>query len=227
MFQKKCQHSGVISSSFYNIPFHNTKGGELKLAEEQIQTEEQVKTKDKTAETEKLVGAEKAKGLMSEFQTFLGDSSVFDMAIGVIIGTALSKIVSSLVNDIFMPLIGIVIGGVNFASLTFQVHGATVNYGTFISNVVDFLIIAVCLFGCTKAVLTFKHKLDPEVDATYKKETAENILLLREIRDELQIQNGKKIADSKNTESAAAQTSGLAEQITKTAKSLAAKSITS
>ena len=138
------------------------------------------------------VDKEKVSGLFAEFKEFIGDSSVIDMAIGVLIGGALSKIVSSLVNDIFMPLVGILIGGVDFSSLTFQFQGATVNYGTFIMNVVDFLIISTCLFFCVKVFLNFRHKMNPEEDASYKKKTDEKILLLREIRDSLKKQEDEK-----------------------------------
>ena len=136
-------------------------------------------------QTKVAVDKEKVTGLFSEFKEFIGDSSVIDMTIGVVIGGALSKIVSSLVNDIFMPVVGIFIGGVDFSSLTFQFQGATVNYGTFISNVVDFIIIAVCLFLCVKLFLKFRHTMNPEEDVSYRKKTDEKVLLLREIRDSL------------------------------------------
>lgn len=132
---------------------------------------------------------EKAKGLAAEFKEFLGGSNVFDLAVAVVVGSALSKIVSSLVNDIIMPLIGVLIGGIDFSSLTWQVAGATVNYGTFILNVVDFFIIALCLFACVKAMLTFRAKLDPEVDTHYKASETE-LGVLKDIRAELQKQNG-------------------------------------
>ena len=143
-------------------------------------------------QNKQVVDREKVSGLLSEFKEFIGDSSVIDMAIGVLIGGALSKIVSSLVNDIFMPLIGILIGGVDFSSLAFQFQGATVNYGTFIMNVVDFLIISVCLFVCVKMFLNFRHKMNPEEDPSYKKKTDEKILLLREIRDSLKKDDGQE-----------------------------------
>lgn len=131
------------------------------------------------------IDKEKANGLFKEFKDFIGDSSVIDMSIGVVVGGALSKIVTSLVNDIFMPLVGILIGGVDFSNLTFQVSDATVYYGSFIGNVVDFLIIAACMFICVKVFLSFKAKMHPDVDRRYKKKTDEKILLLREIRDSL------------------------------------------
>ena len=143
-------------------------------------------------QNKQVVDKKKVSGLLAEFKEFIGDSSVIDMAIGVLVGGALSKIVTSLVNDIFMPLIGILIGGVDFSSLTFQFHGATVNYGTFIMNVVDFLIISICLFVCVKMFLNFRHKMNPEEDPSYKKKTDEKILLLREIRDSLKKDDGQE-----------------------------------
>ncbi len=138
---------------------------------------------------------DKAFSLFQEFKEFVGDSSVIDMAIGVIIGGALSKIVSSLVNDIFMPLVGILFGGVDFSTLSFQFNGSSVNYGTFIMNVVDFLIISVCLFVTVKVFLNFRHKMNPDEDSCYRKKTDEKILLLREIRDSL-----KKEEDERENE---------------------------
>ena len=128
---------------------------------------------------------DKAFNLFQEFKEFVGDSSVIDMAIGVVIGGSLSKIVSSLVNDIFMPLVGIMFGGVDFSTLAFQFNGSSVNYGTFITNVVDFFIISACLFLTVKVFLNFRHKMHPEEDSCYKKKTDEKTLLLREIRDSL------------------------------------------
>jgi large conductance mechanosensitive channel len=132
---------------------------------------------------------EKAVGFFEEFKQFISDSSVIDMIVGVIIGGAVTKIVSSLVNDIFMPLVGIIIGGVDFSQLTFQVQGASVNYGTFLMNIVDFLIVAFCLFLCIKIFLKFRTKFNEEEDGTYKKKEDEKVLLLREIRDELKKNN--------------------------------------
>ena len=104
------------------------------------------------------------------------------MAVGVIIGSAFGKIVTSLVNDIFMPLIGIIIGGLNFSKLTVKVGDAVINYGLFIQNVVDFLIVAVCIFFMIKLLSKFKKKEEVVEEAVEVKED-EQIVLLREIRD--------------------------------------------
>ena len=105
------------------------------------------------------------------------------MAVGVIIGSAFGKIVSSLVDNIFMPLIGVIIGGHDFSNLSIQVKDATIGYGIFLQNVVDFLIVALCIFFVVKAMSKFKKKEEatPEAPA----EPSEEVLLLREIRDSL------------------------------------------
>lgn len=86
------------------------------------------------------------KGMLSEFKKFAVKGNIIDLAVGVIIGTAFSKIVTSLVNDILMPFIGLLIGGINFASLEFRIGEASIKYGNFIQTVVDFLIVAFSIF---------------------------------------------------------------------------------
>lgn len=113
-----------------------------------------------------------------EFKSFISRGNVVDMAVGVIVGTAFSKIITSLVNDILMPLIGIILGGLKFNSLTFTVLGVKVAYGSFIQAIVDFLIISLCIFMVIKFFERFKKKEKP-VEAA---ESAE-VLLLEEIRD--------------------------------------------
>ena len=80
-----------------------------------------------------------AKKEMSEFKKFISKGNVVDMAVGVIIGGAFGKIVTSLVNDILMPFLGLVTGGHDFTSLTLKFKDATINYGLFIQNIIDFL----------------------------------------------------------------------------------------
>ena len=115
-----------------------------------------------------------------EFKAFISKGNIFDMAVGVIIGAAFGKIVTSLVNDIIMPLVGVIIGGLDFTGLTVQVKDATISYGLFIQNVIDFLIVALCIFVVVKAMSKFKKK-EEEKPA----EPSEEVLLLREIRDSL------------------------------------------
>jgi len=116
------------------------------------------------------------KKIFGEFKEFISRGNVVDMAIGVIIGSAFSKIVTSLVDDIFMPLIGLIIGGLDFSKLSIK----NIAYGLFIQNVINFLIVAVCIFAMVKVINSFKRKKPaPEEVAT----KSEDILLLEEIRD--------------------------------------------
>ena len=106
----------------------------------------------------KKINLDKEKKVVNEFKEFISKGNIVDMAVGVIIGSAFGKIVSSLVNDIFMPLIGIIIGGLDFSKLTLTVGDAVISYGVFIQNVVDFLIIALCIFMMIKVLAKFKKK---------------------------------------------------------------------
>ena len=136
------------------------------------------------------------KGFVQEFKTFISRGNVVDMAVGVIIGSAFTKIVNSLVNDVIMPMLGVITGGVNFADLKYVITPGTeevaevaVKYGQFIQNIIDFLLIAIVVFVMVKMINKMR-------DAAKKKEeekpaepvappTPEDILLLREIRDSL------------------------------------------
>lgn len=120
--------------------------------------------------------------MLKEFKTFISKGNVIDLAVGVIIGSAFSKIVSSLVDNVIMPLFGFMLGGLNFSSLTFSINDASINYGIFIQNIVGFLIISFCLFMFIK----FINKLTHKKEQNEKKEVttlSDETLLLREIRD--------------------------------------------
>ena len=97
---------------------------------------------------------------MKEFREFISKGNVMDMAVGVIIGTAFGKIVSSLVDNILMPIVGVIIGGKNFAGLHIRFHGAYIHYGAFLQDVVDFLIIAFCIFAIIKSINTINKKIN-------------------------------------------------------------------
>ena len=88
--------------------------------------------------------------MIKEFKKFIARGNVIDLAVGVIIGGAFGKIVSSLVDNILMPLIGLIIGGINFSNLAIKIKDTTISYGLFIQNVVDFLIVAFCIFLIVK-----------------------------------------------------------------------------
>ena len=116
---------------------------------------------------------------VSEFKTFISRGNVVDMAVGVIIGGAFGKIVSSLVNDILMPLIGVLLGGLDFSSLSIKIGDASLKYGSFIQTIIDFLIISISIFVMIKLFERFKKKEEPK--GCEKK--IDEVLLLEEIRD--------------------------------------------
>ena len=133
--------------------------------------------------------------LFDEFKAFVMRGNVVDLAVGVIIGAAFGKIVTSLVNDIFMPIIGMIIGNVDFSSLEIKlgepVEGAeqaAIRYGAFIQEIVNFLIIALCIFMVIKVINKMQKKKE-EAPAPAPEPTKEEVLLT-EIRDAL-----NKIAD--------------------------------
>ena len=133
--------------------------------------------------------------LFDEFKAFVMRGNVVDLAVGVIIGAAFGKIVTSLVNDIFMPIIGMILGNVNFSSLEIKlgepvegVEQAAIKYGMFIQEIVNFIIIAFCIFMFIKLINRIQKKKE-EAPAPAPEPTKEEVLLT-EIRDAL-----NKIAD--------------------------------
>ncbi|MBQ6282916.1 MAG: large-conductance mechanosensitive channel protein MscL [Bacilli bacterium] len=119
--------------------------------------------------------------MIDEFKNFISRGNVVDMAVGVIIGGAFGKIVTSLVNDILMPLVGILIGGHDFSTLAIKVGDASILYGAFIQAVIDFLIVAICIFFMVKTFEKLKKKKPEVVEAP--KEDSDEVKLLKEIRD--------------------------------------------
>jgi len=122
-------------------------------------------------------------GLGQEFKEFAVKGNALDLAVGVIIGGAFGKIVGSLVTDILMPVLGLLLGGVNFAGLSIKVSDAVVKYGSFIQAIIDFAIIAFVLFMIIRAANKLKKAPAPAPAAPPP--TPEDVLLLREIRDAL------------------------------------------
>ena len=104
-------------------------------------------------------------GFLKEFKTFAMKGNVMDMAVGVIIGGAFGKIVSSLVDDVLMPVIGMLTGGIDFKDLALTVGDANIKYGNFLQNVIDFLIIAFSIFIMIKAINRLIHKREEETKA--------------------------------------------------------------
>lgn len=105
--------------------------------------------------------------MLKEFREFALRGNVLDLAVGVIIGGAFGKIVASLVGDIIMPLIGLLIGGIDFSSLAFTIGSAQVKYGSFIQNIIDFVVIAFVIFLIVKAANATRKKPAP-ADPTTK-----------------------------------------------------------
>ena len=129
-------------------------------------------------------------GMMKEFKEFAMKGNVMDMAIGIIIGAAFGKIISSFVGDVLMPPIGALLGGVDFSTLSWVIQGATetaeavtINYGMFINTVVDFIIVAFAIFMVVKGMNNAKKK-EEEKPAAPPKPSKEEVLLT-EIRDAL------------------------------------------
>lgn len=132
--------------------------------------------------------------MLKEFKEFALKGNVVDLAVGVIIGGAFGKIVTSLVNDIIMPIIGILLNGVNFTDLKYVIKPASgdipesaILYGSFIQNIVDFLIIAFCIFIMVKAMNSLKKKEEKKEEKPA--EPTEDVVLLTEIRDLLKKKN--------------------------------------
>lgn len=135
--------------------------------------------------------------VLKELKNFMMRGNVVDMAVGVIVGGAFGKIVSSLVSDIIMPPIGYVLGGVDFSNLRIVIKEAagdaaavTINYGTFIQTILDFVIIATAIFFAIKGINALQHKKE-EAPAAPPAPTKEETLLT-EIRDLLKEQNNKQ-----------------------------------
>ena len=122
------------------------------------------------------------KGFVDEFKAFAMKGNVIDLAVAVVIGAAFGKIISSLVNNIIMPMVGIILGGVNFSGLYIEVGEATITYGYFIQAVVDFAIVALVIFLVVKGINATK-KGEDEVEEGKPDEPSEEEKLLREIRD--------------------------------------------
>ncbi|MDA8442374.1 MAG: large conductance mechanosensitive channel protein MscL [Peptococcaceae bacterium] len=117
--------------------------------------------------------------MWEDFKKFAIKGNVVDLAIGVVIGGAFGKIVTSLVNDIIMPIIGLLLGGINFSGLQFQIGSASVRYGSFIQNILDFLIVAYSIFMFIWLISKLKKKEKDEHISTPSREE----VLLTEIRD--------------------------------------------
>lgn len=143
----------------------------------------------------KIIKKEKIAKVIEEFKKFIARGNVIDLAVGVIVGGAFGKIVTSLVNDILMPIIGMFLGGLDFTGLKLTFRNAEILYGSFIQNVIDFIIVALCIFVLVKVVNRLSKGKEEEKKKEEKTEPAkkpDDILLLEEIRDLLKEKNRKK-----------------------------------
>ncbi|MBR1413499.1 MAG: large-conductance mechanosensitive channel protein MscL [Bacilli bacterium] len=134
--------------------------------------------------------------MINEFKEFISRGNVMDLAVGVIVGGAFSSIVTSLVNNILMPIVGLLLGGKDFSGLSITIKDARIAYGAFIQSIIDFLIVAACIFAVVKFVNRLteaaKKKLEKEEKKEEETKKAEDIALLEEIRDLLKKQNKTK-----------------------------------
>ncbi|EIR7460191.1 large conductance mechanosensitive channel protein MscL [Listeria monocytogenes] len=125
------------------------------------------------------------KKMLVEFRDFALKGNVLDLAVAVVIGAAFGKIVSSLVDNIIMPLVGVLLGGLDFTDLSFKVGKSVIQYGAFIQSIVDFVIIAFAIFIFVKVLTSFIKKKEQTVEKTPVPPTEE---YLKEIRDLLKEQ---------------------------------------
>ena len=137
---------------------------------------------------------ERIMSMMKEFKDFAIKGNVIDMAVGIVIGAAFGKIVSSFVGDVIMPPIGVLLGGVDFSNLAFIVKTAVgeapavvISYGKFIQTMIDFTIIAFAIFMAVKGITSLKKKKEAEPKAP--PEPSKEEILLTEIRDLLKTRN--------------------------------------
>ena len=118
--------------------------------------------------------------MLKEFKKFIARGNVLDLAVGVIVGGAFSSIVTSLVNNIFTPVKGLIVGGVDFSNLSITFRDTKIMYGAFIQSIIDFLIVALCLFIVVKAVNKVTHKKE---EKPAKPTKSEELKTLEEIRN--------------------------------------------
>ena len=136
-------------------------------------------------------------GVLDEFKKFISKGNVIDLAVGVIIGGAFTSIVTSLVDDMIMPIVGMILAGVNFKNFGIEIPWGNhpfINIGNFIQAIIVFLLTAICVFGIVKLIGLFYKKEKPVAKPTKDQE------LLTEIRDLLKMQNGIPVEEEKKEE---------------------------
>ena len=124
--------------------------------------------------------------MLKEFREFIMRGNVLDLAVAVVIGAAFIAIVNSLVGDIIMPIVGVIIGGLDFAGLSITIGSAVIAYGKFLQAVINFVLVGFTMFLIIKSINAMQKKLaKPEEEKKDEPVTPEDVLLLREIRDSL------------------------------------------
>ena len=136
------------------------------------------------------------KNMIQEFKTFISRGNVVDLAVGVVVGNAFKDIVNSLVDNIIMPIVGILIGGINFTTLSLRVWGVDVKFGLLLQSIVDFFIIAFCIFMAIKVINKLSRKKEEKKEEPKVPVKSDEVVLLEEIRDLLKKEN-KKTTKSK------------------------------
>ncbi len=126
------------------------------------------------------------KNFMTEFKAFIAKGDVMSMAVGIIIGGAFTAIVQSLVNDVITPLLGIILGGINFTGIIIEVGSAQLMVGNFIQAIITFLLTALVLFSIIKTFNSFKKKEEAPAAPAEPPAPPADVQLLTEIRDILQ-----------------------------------------
>lgn len=126
------------------------------------------------------------KNFVDEFKKFAMRGNAIDLAVGIVIGAAFQKIVTSLVNNIITPLLGSLMGGVDFTGYAVTVRESEITYGVFIQSVIDFVIVALAIFVAIKVINEFQKKENAKPEEEKVAQPTEEIQLLREIRDSLQ-----------------------------------------
>lgn len=119
-----------------------------------------------------------------EFKEFISRGNIIDLAVGVVMGSAFTAIVTSMVDNIIMPIVGALMNGVDFSALAITIGEAKIGYGSFIQAIVNFLIVAACMFCVIKALAKLK-KPAPEPEPEPEPEVSDEVKLLTQILDEL------------------------------------------
>ncbi len=136
--------------------------------------------------------------MLKEFKKFIARGNVMDLAVGVIVGGAFSSIVTSLVENILMPIIGVITGGIDFSKqFVLKVGDATINFGMFLQSVIDFLIVAFCIFLMVKVVNKILHTEEKKEEKKEEKpKKSDEVLVLEEIRN---ILKNEPVSETKKT----------------------------